>query len=243
MILLTGSGHSGTTFMTNLFKELGFQLLPELMNEGNIRKGLEGKATEISLKLCSLRGFRYINGKRAPLWSWKRLMNSSVYYYRLLRQRDDFPLIRQPWSQKSLNMVPPPELANEMRELKADVIKTPFALRILEHWLNVRHDIDLVIFCIRDLKIVAKRWKRSAGHKESESIQKLYESYGMAFCAMHSIDREVPYVVISFPQSAKDVEYLYGKLEKPLQNLGRTFNFLEFSQAYHRIVKPEWIHN
>lgn len=69
MILITGHGRSGTTFVTRLFKELGFRLLPECYKERVAPAGLEGRAQKLSTDLSARRTVyeRLCGFKRDPM--------------------------------------------------------------------------------------------------------------------------------------------------------------------------------
>ena len=210
MLLITGSGRSGSTFLIRLLGKLGLNLLPECeheLREGSARQGLEGRAQTLSVKLHQ---FRNADVFRSP----GSLNHLSI---------------------RQLRAPAPSGVEKEIASLGADVVKSPHIALVLEDWLRIRNDVEGVIFCVRKLEDVLEFYRsflpRTA--KEPELIRNFYFLWGRAFHAAASAN--VATATLQFPRMIDDPQYLWNRLA-PL--LLRRVKRERFMRVFRQTVLP-----
>lgn len=210
MLLITGSGRSGSTFLIRLLGKLGLSLLPECeheLHEGSARQGLEGRAQTLSVKLHQ---FRNADVFRSP----GSLNHLSV---------------------QQLRAPAPRAVEKEIASLGADVVKSPHIALVLEDWLRIRKDVEGVIFCVRKIEDVLEFYRSFLPRnvREPELIRNFYFLWGRAFHAAASAG--VSIATLQFPRMVDDPGYLWNRLGP---HISRRVNRDRFMRVFRQTVLP-----
>lgn len=223
-VIITGLTHSGSTFLIDIFKELGVDIGSENQwIEWSPKHGREfGPFVNICREIAMLVSPKYnppMDMKIDPNKIFHPVVNETIDQY---IQGTDFP----------------------------DVVKFPNEGWI---WLLELFNPDHVIVTIRKptgwLNSM-NRWDENSlevhghSHTLTHDIDK-FESYasvlGHTFASLEL--NQIPYDTIEYPRSAMDALYLADIIIPIIQSMGYDIEYIDFFNIYDEVVKREWIVN
>lgn len=221
MLIITGLGRCGTSFMIKFLKEVGFEIGKQLTYISEIRAGLEyHPAWAISRDMFN----DYLSkGKPVdldeeidtPWWGKISLRN------RMLRiDKDDVP--ERP--QGNIDLFKDPRIT-----WHPDIIKA---------WVEVRPDIKLLVLHRKIEHILKSRQKLPSAFrdpKRGDNLEEFKEDFKKFMKAVKEI--KVPYKFLIFPDFLKKYDEVYTAL----QELGMTFEYELGKNVWDEIVDFSFI--
>lgn len=222
MIVITGPGRSGTSFLASLYKELGFDPGGEWVP--SINAGLEDHAfrqvnTEIACRLrVSLvipiqRGLpvtKMVRKKVPPVLLRPAQAARQAILRRVARPR---PI---DWERFEGVVDRYGEQLRMLSRTKA-VVKDPRFCWTLPVWVAAGAEVEHLTMSLRATDaVVASR--RAAGHTRafSDSAARNSILYGIGTCLATVVDAGVPHSIVEYPRYLNDPEGLYAALRFPL---------------------------
>lgn len=213
--VITGIPGSGTTFTAKLFHELGFDLGVKLVSR-NERRGLEWEP------------LKRINGEYADV------LNAYLEQYgpvALFGGAIGVAGMRAAGELgAAIEQDPPPE-----------VVKCP-NISITGYWLWQVMKPELVILCVRPLDELVSSYMvryRAGQEIKGPSDENVYIN---SYCARMGLTidaltrHEVPYVILEYPRSARDLDYAWDTLARYLNT-----DEAQFIEGWARAVREDYI--
>ncbi|MEX2395071.1 MAG: hypothetical protein WD826_11395 [Actinomycetota bacterium] len=215
MIVISGPGRSGTSFLAALYRELGFD--PGGGWRDDIRAGLEAAdVVEINSMLCA-----EIN---APVGPPPRPPLGQQQWHRVGELADKH--------------------GKQLRALAKgrDVAKDPRFAWTLRIWLEAGAEINHVVMTMRKVEDVIGSAEYAGMRKHPASTEGLNGSRSVVIYRMGSLlatvgDYDVPHTVLWFPRYLADAEALYRQLVFP-KHVDRD----TFIEVFERTVNPDFVH-
>lgn len=215
MIVVTGLGRSGTSFVAALYRELGFEpggrWFPEVragledhevvrLNEQLVRDlGVGVPERELSPRLRKV-------GEWAP-WLWRRRQ-------RLQPLPETFGLRPQVAWERFPRVVA--RYGPRLRKAAAErvVVKHPRFCWTIGVWAAAGAEIDHVLVCLRNLDaILASR--RKAGMLEPTDRSRNAFLYGLGLCIQSLVDHDIPHDFVRFPRMLEEPGELRAAMRFP----------------------------
>lgn len=229
MIVITGPGRSGTSFLAQAYKNAGLD--PGGRWDPTVRAGLEDPSVaRLNRTICNELDVSLLGVKRdAPSTSEMNLPFIEKYVKRLIspdRRRqfrnrlEQLPGNRTGFS--GLDWAKVNQVVERMGpELRAAasvrvVVKDPLFCLTLPIWLQAQADVDAVVLTSRplDAMVASRAAAGHLGHKTtSDSKNSFIYAFGNAFCALQ--DHGVPFTHVRFPDCLEHLEELAARLPVP----------------------------
>lgn len=215
MIVITGPGRSGTSFLADLYRKLKFD--PGGGWDKNIRAGLEeAEIVEVNTQICK--------ELRAPVGPPPKPA--------LGEQRWDLVgELAERYGPK-------------LHELAArrEVVKDPRFVWSLRVWLEAKVPIEHVVLTFRRVDDVIGSAQYAGMGQPKENVEQVNQSrstiifrMGSVLTAVHEYD--TPYSLLWFPDYLSDPEALYEALVFP-----RPVDMGKFLKAFRKTVNPDHVH-
>lgn len=248
MIVITGPGRSGTSFLAEIYNELGFSP-GGTWDEAN-RGGWESPAiTDQNQALLRELGVTAygppgmykslsdILGNRLAATIKNR--STEEQRQRLRRRLDRLPLRKA----ATLSVIPfgrTPGISDSagpaLRRLAAEyeIAKDPLFSWTLPVWLGAGADISHVIISTRNVdEALASHDASSHWHFRSASDAKNSLLYSLGVTTWSCLDHGVPFTNLRYPDFLEDVRALYDALVFP-----REVSFDQFEKAFGNVYRP-----
>lgn len=249
MIVITGPGRSGTSFLARLYKELGFDPggrwlsfhdagfeHPDVVAINvkvaramgvSIRERRGGSTLEAAGQLVRL------SEGRVPA----RLHRSIANAVDAVRYRRDCPDLVK-W--ESVEDVAA-RYGESMRELAKEltVVKDPRFCFTIAAWLASGADIEAVVFAIRPLDAMADSRVRTGMYSgRARAWAKHNYAYGTGLLLLATSAHRLPVSMLRFPDFLEAPEELYGQLPLPEPRSQE-----EFVRAFEAVHDPTLVHD
>ncbi len=237
MVVITGTGRSGTTLLARLYQELGYNvgggeewwdeadagLEPADVNELNLGimrqlalpSGFPGKAFAAKI-------WRFINKlipKGAKRGVTETIRNSRIVRNNLILNRySDISKVAEQHKDEIISI-----------SKKYEVAKSPTFARALPVWIEAGADIDHVIISARDVESVTKSQER-AGFLRYDSFDMGCNHYALlaGMCLSTVVKYDVSFTIMQFPKFVEDHSHLYENLflskGESFKNIDNTFS-------------------
>ena len=249
MIVVTGPGRAGTSFLAKLYRELGFDPGGEWYSDVNA--GLERieflqlnrtVAEELGVALRERRGG--VIGRqllrllpeidRLPL-RYRRAARTALDS---LRYHDSSLVDLLDW--EALDAVADRH-GDEMRSLaKAQpVVKDPRFCFTLGAWLRAGAPVDSVVLTLRPLDAMVESRQR-VGHLSKQALgwSKHNFAYGIGLLMTWAAEYRIPVSLLRFPDFVGDPDALYTSLPLPEPRAPEAFR-----AAFDRVIDPSLVHD
>lgn len=255
MIVITGPGRSGTSFVASLYKELGFDPGGPWRQRDNA--GFEhSEFVDANEALMRLLGTSVALGRRARRGRWGR--RGKRVDERLTAGRRSLPALYGPlskavdWSRYgglALDVVDWSKLdavvaehGERLRVLAGStaVVKDPRFCWTLPAWLTAGAAVEAVVLVLRDLDAVVDSRGRAFGHDVGEQARSWARNdfaYGVGLALCSAVEHRVPVEIIRFPDLLEDPRDLHARLPLPeprdWDSFDRTFESLRDRSLVH----------
>lgn len=216
MIVITGPGRSGTSFLANLYQNLGFD--PGGGWEDHKRAGLEERAVvKMNTALCEELGAPIGPPPRTPLGQqrWHLVDKLADKHGKKLRK-----------------------LAEER-----DVVKDPRFCWTLRVWVAAGAPIEHIVLTLRKVEDVIGSAAHAGMRKPVDEVsqEQLNDArstvtYRIGAVLTAAAESGIPYSTLWFPNYLSDPESLYDALAFP-----RPISLDAFLEGFRRTVKPEFV--
>lgn len=248
MIVITGPGRCGTSFLASLYRSLGFDPKGRRWNaEANagfewgqcIKTNLEvaqalgpvpepepGPRSRIFRPLASLSG-------RLPDGSGKRV---NMVLDALRYRRNTLDLVN--WSELDDVVA---HYGDRMRQLSSevDVVKDPRFCWTLQAWLASGASISAVVLAVRPLgAMVESRVKAGMLSPKGREWAMNNFAFGTGLAMSAVIEHRVPLTVLRFPDFMDDPRDLYERLPLPEER-----SWESFQDAFHQVHDDSLVHD
>ena len=246
MIVITGPGRSGTSIVTRLYIELGFD--PGGGWVDDINAGLEAlDIVELNDAVIDGLGVSYLG---APGGRMQRVRRAGK---KVVPARAREPLSRVVHKTPMGSMSAPgmlewdrmdavvERLGPRLREMAAGraVAKDPRFLWTLPAWVAAGATIEHVTFCIRTLDdAISSRLEADHLRFRSRSAAKNSFAYGVGLGLTTAIDARLSHAFARFPDFLTDPGGLYRALRFPAP-----VSEPDFVAAFNRIVRTDLVHH
>jgi hypothetical protein len=246
MIVITGPGRSGTSIVTRIYVELGFD--PGGRWVDDINGGLEAlDIVELNDAVIDGLGVSYLG---APGGRMQRVRRAGK---KLVPARARDPLSRVVHKTPMGSLSAPglvqwdrmdavvQRLGPRLREMAADrsIAKDPRFLWTLPAWVASGAAIEHVTFCIRTLdEAISSRLDANHLRFRSRSAAKNSFAYGVGLGLTTAVDARLSYAFARFPDFVTDPAALYAALRFPAPVSER-----DFRAAFGRVVRPDLVHH
>lgn len=244
VIVITGPGRSGTSFLASLYRELGFD--PGGAWRESVNAGLEDKKfTDLNEAVSAALGVVPAPGKGPNHLRWmdrlvKRLplkvrtpFNEVIDQLRYRRPGIDV-LDRGKLDAVAQTFGP------ELKALaeQTSVIKDPRFSWTLQVWLMSGAPIETVVLCLRPIdSMVTSRIRGGWIRERARSWATGNFAYGIGLTVAATSEFRTPVVQLLFPGFLREPEDLYARLPLPEP---RTWE--EFHRAYSAVVDESLVH-
>jgi hypothetical protein len=216
MLIITGLGRCGTSFMMKFIKELGFPVGKDLHWIDEINAGYE------------LRSAYSIN-----------LMAYS-YYIKQGKEIDlDAKLDDKYWKDMSLREMIQ-NVDKDPRQLSVYAFKDPrftWSPKLIEMWWSVRHDIEVLLLHRNVQEIIDSRGRLPQTYQEPkpERVNKpeVYKADFHDFL-IKLLELQIPYQMLLYPNFTRD----YDMTVRALNNLTYYFDSVKYKGNWDNIVQP-----
>lgn len=249
MIVVTGPGRTGTSFLARLYRELGFD--PGGWWQSEVRAGLEHHdvwalnarvARALGVSAGERRGGRVLEaagylvrksdghvpkGIRRPIAD----AVDAVRYLRSCPDLMDFDRVESTSAR----------YGDQMRALAKElaVAKDPQFCFTLGAWLAAGVPVEAVVFTIRPLDAMAdSRVRVEMFSRRAVSWAKHNYAYGIGLLLTSAAEHRVPVVTLRYPDFAQEPERLYEVLPLP-----EACSWEQFSTAYTSVFDPSLVHD
>jgi hypothetical protein len=252
MIVITGTGRSGTSLVAQLYRELGFDPGGFWIPEYNAGYEAKDVVRQNALVIRDLRLTILAN----------RTVNEAVR--RLLNDPDDPPHGKLSWRlsnaiewvalrclgrrAEQLELVPWERFDEVVDTYRLDMIeisrrlqvaKDPFFCWTLGAWAAAGAQIDHVLVCVRHLDAVVE--SRMAAQQvvfKTRSEAKNSFIYGLGLCMAAIYSYRLPHALVRFPDFLDEPATLFEAMRFPTP-----VTFDRFLDAFSRIASAELIHD
>jgi hypothetical protein len=252
VIVVTGPGRTGTSFLARLYGELGFD--PGGRWEPAVNAGLEaGDAVQMNLLLAEELGvsFRERRGGRA-LEAVGSLLRKSLGYGPLpvrrarravaivvdsLRYRSASPNLMR-WD---LLEAVAERHGEELRALakQRQVVKGPQFCWTIHAWLASQAPIESIVLTVRPLDAMAESRVRVGMYsRRAREWAKHNYCYGIGLVLTAAAQHRVPVTMLRFPDFLDDPDQLYSQLPLPEPR-----SVEEFRRAFAAVHEPSLVHD
>lgn len=256
MIVVTGPGRSGTSFVALLYRELGFD--PGGPWRPRDSAGLEDSSfVEVNEALMQALGTSVAMGRRARRGRWGR--RGARVDTRLadgLRTRPGLfghlaALVD--WSRYRglpLDVVDWPKVAEiaaehgeRLRSLSSmtSVVKDPRFCWTLPVWFAAGATVEAVVLVLRDLDAVVDSRSRTFGHvvgEQGRSWAKNDFVYGIGLALSTAVAQRVPVEIVRFPDLFEDPRDLHDRLPLP-----EARDWERFLRAFEAVRDSSLVHD
>ena len=249
MIVITGPGRSGTTFLALLYRELGFD--PKGEWNPNRNAGLEAKIfSQANMELASAlgtvatprRGPRSSRilvhlRKRSTKWLPASVGGRvNVVLGRLMFRRSTLDLVD--WSRLDAVVAEHGERLKALAQ-RTEVVKDPQFCWTLQAWLASGASISAVVLALRPLEsMVESRIRARMIPEEGGEWAKNNFAYGIGLAMAAVSEYRVPVTILRFPDFLDGPRELYACLPLPED---RTWD--EFRNAFDRVHDATLVHD
>lgn len=245
MIIITGPGRSGTTFLAMLYRELGFD--PGGRWNPRFNAGMESKEFQrLNNHLAealgtfgeprrgptSLRNLEHLTHHLpAPVQARVKPTLEALRYRRITGDFLD-------WTRLSAVV---DQYGESMRDLSArtDVVKDPRFCQTLHAWLASGASIEAVVLTIRPLGAMVDSRVRAGMIPERArgwAANNFTYATGLAMTAI--VEHRVPFEVLRFPDFLNDPDELHRRLPFPEERSNS-----EFRKAFTRLYDSTLVHD
>jgi hypothetical protein len=249
VIVITGPGRSGTSFLAMLYRELGFDPgghWNDRFNAGFEAHPFPRTNTELTRALGTVAtpGFGSNSRRVVDLlckWSTRRLPESTS-------KRVNPALLRLKYRRNTLDLVDwskvdplVAEVGERLRKLSTEreVVKDPRFCWTLHVWLRSGASISSVVLALRPLdSMVDSRARAGMIPKEAGNWAKNNFAYGIGLLMAAAAEHRVPVQIVRFPDFLDDPRDLYERLPLPAE---RTWE--EFRAAFEKVHGPALVHD
>ena len=257
MIVVTGPGRSGTSFVASLYRELGFD--PGGPWRPNDNAGLEDSAfVKVNEELLEALGTTVALGRQAPRGRWgnrgRRVDRSlSADGSRVPEWLSD-PLARsvdwsryKRWPLRALDWSKLDDVTRDygdrLRTLcdGVEVVKDPRFCWTLPVWFASGAPITAVVLSLRGLDAIVDSRISAFGHLVGEygrSWAKNDFAYGIGLAVAAACEHRVRLEILRFPDFLEDPLALYAQLPLP-----RPLTAEEFELAFERVRDRSLVHD
>ena len=253
MIVVTGPGRGGTSFISRLYTELGFDTGGEWFDDTNsggehpdvVRaNGQIIEDLRLSVMASKEAGERVRRDAPelvadAPASRWRSRARSAIdatAMWMLGRGGEQLELM--PWERYDTVVA---ERGSQLVAIAKshDVVKDPRFCWTLDAWARAGAPIEHVVFCVRNVDAMVES-RIKAGHIlfKSRGTAKNSFIYGMGLCLAALHDHRIPYDIIQFPDFMDAPEKLYDMLRFPTP-----VDHERFMAAFTKLARPDLIHD
>jgi hypothetical protein len=245
VIIVTGPGRAGTSFLAMLYRELGFN--PGGKWNPDVNAGLEAKRfADLNMEVASALGTVAAPGVgprtlRRVSRSVKRLpdaakapINSALTLVRYRKNTID------PMDWSRLDAVVE-RYGERMRSLAAEtqVVKDPRFCWTLQAWLASGAAVDSLVLALRPLDAMAQsRIKAGWIPEEARTWATNNFAYGIGLALSAVSEYRVPLEILRFPDFLSEAEQLYEHLPLPEER-----SWDEFKAAFDRLRDDSLVHD
>ena len=252
MIVITGTGRSGTSFVAQLYGELGFD--PGGIWFPEFNAGYENADTftqnahivrELGLTILSDRSAleairRKLNDPADPPHgrvSWWLGNTLERIGLRCLGKRPE-QLDLVPWERfDEVVAARRPQLVETARQVR--IAKDPQFCWTLRAWAAAGAQIDHVIVCVRNLDaVVESRFAAQQLLFKTRSQAKNSLAYGFGLCMTAIYDYRLPHALVRFPDFLEEPAQLYEAMRFP-----EPVPFDRFNEAFSKIASANLVHD
>jgi len=249
VIVITGPGRSGTTFLAMLYRELGFDpggRWNPLVNAGMEAKQFSAFNNELAAALGTVGSPQ--KGTRSLL-SLKRVSAFSAGRFpALVHARVDSVLGSLRYHRNAADVMDWTKLdavvdryGEAMRELSAStqVVKDPRFCWTLHAWLASGASIDSLVLAIRPLEAMAESRVRAGMIPVWARTWAMNNfAYGIGLAMAATNEYRVPVEVLRFPDFLDQPRELYDRLPLPEER-----SWSDFSEAFAKCRDPSLVHD
>lgn len=246
MIIITGPGRSGTSFIAQVYQGLGFDVGGEWVAE--IHGGLEApeivQANEEIIEALGLTPMGAPGGNRRIVRQAGGLLVPARYRSALRDQLKWLPWMRsrQPgflrWDRLSHVSA---RMAPRLRDLslRYPLAKDPRFLWTLPAWIAAGVDIEHVLVAVRNLDaVVESRGRMDSLRFRSTSAAKNSIVYGLGLTQASLLDARISYALVRFPDFVDEPSSLFRAARFPA-----VVTEDQFAEVVGRLRRPELVHD
>jgi len=223
VIVITGVGRSGTSYLARVYRELGFD--PGGHWQPDINAGLEADdVVSANERLARDLGLRFFGAPtRSPLGRWMPQRRSAYHGV-------------DPETIAALAA----EYGEELRALAGRAVaKDPRFCWTMAVWAAAGASIDHVVISVRAMDAIVDS-RVAAGHlrfgPRHVAVNELV--HGLGLCVAAVVDHRLPYSVVRFPDYLDDPGGLYAALAFPGE-----VDEERFTAAAHAVVRRDLVHD
>lgn len=256
MIVVTGPGRGGTSFISRLYTELGFDTGGEWFDSTNsggehpdvVRaNGAILQDLRVSVMASKEAGERIRRDApelvgdaprtaAARMLSRLRSARDAAALWMLDRGAEQLELVR--WERYDEVIARHGPGLVELAKAH-DVVKDPRFCWTLDAWARAGAPIEHVVFCVRNVDAMVES-RIKAGHIlfRSRGAAKNSFVYGMGLCLAALHDHRIPYDIVQFPDFLDDPGRLYETMRYP-----RPVDRAAFDAAFAKLARPDLVHD
>lgn len=245
MIVVTGPGRSGTSFVARLYRDLGFDpggVWSEQVNAGLEAPDIVAANEEIIQEL----GLSTYSPPPLPLGNARKIIASIIPYPLGMRAQRIIQQVRElsgfqvsPIRWKRFN-----DVVDKYRATLLDlsrpyqVVKDPRFCWTLGVWVAAGVSIGHVLICVRSLDAMVKsRFAAQLTQYTSEEAIKNSFIYGLGLCMMAIYEHGLNHNVVRFPDFLECPEQLYQAMAFP-----EPVSYDDFLHAFNQLANRELVH-
>lgn len=255
MIIITGPGRSGTSFLARLYQSLGFDPVP---GGGGWEESINGGLEDLEVGRVNLEIIRALrmqsqgsivadrakrildrrpSSKASPGVSPGSASSASVLG-ELMAWTVGRRIRLQRWGDLAAAAA---TVGPQLRDLAVDrdVVKDPQFCQTLAVWASSRAPIEQVVISLRETRATAEGLVR-VGHLPTWAARNApnHVAYRVGLLMTAVVDYRLDHVVLRFPDFLHRPDYLYEVLKFPAPVERRVF-----IEAFGRLVNPDLVHN
>jgi hypothetical protein len=253
MIVVTGPGRGGTSFISRLYTALGFDTGGEWFESTNsggehpdVVRANGAIIQDLRLSVMASKEAGERVRRDAPdlvgdapssrLLSRLRSARDAAALWMLGRGAEQLELV--PWER--YDAVAASHAPRLLEIAKAhDVVKDPRFCWTLDAWARAGAPIEHVLLCVRNVDAMVES-RIKAGHILFKSRGTARNSfiYGIGLCLTALHDHRIPYGIIQFPDFLDDPARLYDTMRFP-----RPIDRSAFDAAFESLARPDLVHD
>lgn len=249
MIIITGPGRSGTSFLAKLYQELGFD--PGGRWEPYHNAGLEHPqvvalnnriALAMGVGIRERRGNRVLEGLGAVVRASEgrvspRIRRPFVNAVDFFRYRSCAPDLLDFDSIERVAAENGDQMRSIAKELQ--IVKDPRFCFTLRAWLAAGVPVEAVVLNIRPLQAMAdSRVRAKMFSARARAWAKHNYAYGTGLLLTAVIEHRLPLSILRYPDFLEDPDELYGQLPFPEPR-----SMDDFHHAFEAILDPSLVHD
>lgn len=249
MIVVTGPGRTGTSFLAKLYEGLGFDPGGEWypsVNAGMEARGFVECNMAVAEQLNVGAAYRLGGRTARMLAASARATEGRVPYWIRRRQMALFNRVRFARDRPDLMDFDALEKVvathgDQMRQLAAtrQVVKDPRFCWTLAAWLAAGADISTIVLTIRPLEAMADSRVRGGFYPKRAKPWAMHNfAYGIGLLLTTAAEYRVPVTILRYPDFLERPDDLYRSLPLPEPRSKEAFD-----EAFAALYKPDLVHD